>query len=245
MKNRNYFLKSLFILCLVALIYSCEQQSINPSLRLDEVFIPKGYTQIENPSLDIQSRLDELRLENPEDQYYYLQRENQIVLHSRKEWLFPQKELLIKYVHNNKSAEANKNPKLMGVIVKKIKGDWREEEFMIIDEQPKPHEGFKALYTFVAENLKYPVQARKMGIEGKVFVEFIVDNDGKLINVKTIKGIGAGCDQEAVSVLKQAPKWIPGKVADMPVKVRMILPITYKLSPSVKNSTKIEEVVFD
>lgn len=231
MKNQKSFLSSLFALCIIGILLSCEQKSVNPELKLDEVFIPEGYHQIENPSIDALSRLEEFRLKNSTDHYYYLELENKNVK-SRKDWLFPQKELKIVYIDNSKSVRPNNNPQILGVIVKKIKGDWREEEFMIIDQQPKPHNGFKALYTYVAENLKYPEQAKKAGIEGKVFVEFVVDNDGKLINVKAIKGIGAGCDEEAVRVLKESPKWIPGKVVDMPVKVKMILPISYKLSPS-------------
>jgi protein TonB len=78
--------------------------------------------------------------------------------------------------------------------------------------------------------MKYPAQARRMGIEGKVFVEFVVDKDGTLTEVKTVKGIGAGCDEEAVRVIQSAPKWKPGKQRGRPVKVRMILPIIFKLS---------------
>ncbi len=69
----------------------------------------------------------------------------------------------------------------------------------------------------------------QMGIEGKVFVEFVVDKDGTITNVKAIKGIGAGCDEEAKRVIEGAPKWSPGKQRGRPVKVRMILPITFKL----------------
>jgi protein TonB len=87
----------------------------------------------------------------------------------------------------------------------------------------------KAFYHYIQENLKYPEEAKKQGIEGKVFVQFVVDKDGKLTEVKAVKGIGAGCDEEAVRVIKEAPAWNPATVVDMPVKIRMILPITYKL----------------
>ncbi len=244
MKNEKSVLKSLFVFCMVGIIISCEQQSVDPPLKLDEVFVPEGYHQIDNPSIDALSRLDEFRLNNPNDQYYYLELENKNVK-SKKDWLFPQKELKIEYVDNEGTTRLNENPKILGVIVKKIKGDYRTEEFMIIDEQPKPHDGFKALYNYVAENLKYPELAKKERIEVKVFVQFIVNNDGKLINVKAIKGIGGGCDEEAVRVLKEAPRWIPGKVVDMPVKVKMILPITYRLSPPQETSGNIEETVLE
>jgi protein TonB len=104
-----------------------------------------------------------------------------------------------------------------------------EEIFTIVEDQPEPKGGMAAFYEYVSKNLKYPAQARRMGIEGKVFVEFVVDKDGSITNVKAIKGIGAGCDEEAKRVISEAPKWSPGKQRGRPVKVRMILPITFKL----------------
>jgi protein TonB len=104
-----------------------------------------------------------------------------------------------------------------------------EEIFTIVEDQPAPKGGMAAFYEYVGKNLKYPAQARRMGIEGKVFVQFIVDKDGSITEVQAIKGIGAGCDEEAIRVLKNAPKWSPGKQRGRPVKVRMILPITFKL----------------
>jgi periplasmic protein TonB len=105
-----------------------------------------------------------------------------------------------------------------------------DEIFDIVEDQPTPPGGMSAFYKFVGQSMKYPNQARRMGIEGRVFVQFVVDKDGQLTEIKAVKGIGAGCDEEAVRVLKSAPKWKPGKQRGRPVKVRMILPITFKLS---------------
>ena len=104
-----------------------------------------------------------------------------------------------------------------------------DEIFTIVEDQPTPPGGMGAFYKYVATTLRYPAQARRMGIEGKVFVQFVVDKDGTLTNVQAIKGIGAGCDEEAVRVISKAKKWSPGKQRGRPVKVRMILPITFKL----------------
>ncbi len=104
-----------------------------------------------------------------------------------------------------------------------------EEIFTIVEDQPEPKGGMAAFYEYVGKKLKYPAQARRMGIEGKVFVEFVVDKDGSITDVKAIKGIGAGCDEEAIRVIREAPKWKAGKQRGRPVKVRMILPITFKL----------------
>jgi protein TonB len=104
-----------------------------------------------------------------------------------------------------------------------------DEIFTIVEDQPTPNGGMSAFYQFVQKKLKYPAQARRMGIEGKVFVQFVVDKDGSLTEVQAVKGIGAGCDEEAERVIKSAPKWNPGKQRGRAVKVRMILPITFKL----------------
>jgi len=104
-----------------------------------------------------------------------------------------------------------------------------DQIFTIVEDQPAPIGGMAAFYQFVQKKLKYPAQARRMGIEGKVFVQFVVDKDGNLTEVTAVKGIGAGCDLEAERVIKSAPKWKPGKQRGRAVKVRMILPITFKL----------------
>jgi protein TonB len=68
-----------------------------------------------------------------------------------------------------------------------------------------------------------------MGTEGKVFVQFVINKDGSISDVVAIKGIGAGCDEEAVRIIQSSPQWTPGKQRGKPVKQRMVLPITFKL----------------
>jgi protein TonB len=104
-----------------------------------------------------------------------------------------------------------------------------KEIFTIVENQPTPIGGMADFYEYIQQNLKYPEQARNLGIEGKVFVEFIVGSDGKLTHVKAVKGIGGGCDQEAVRVISNSQKWQPGLQRGEAVNVRMILPITFKL----------------
>ena len=105
-----------------------------------------------------------------------------------------------------------------------------DEIFQFVEDQPAPIGGMKAFYAYVGKQMKYPAQARRMGIEGKVYVTFVVGKDGSLTDVKVLKGIGAGCDEEAVRVLSKAPKWKPGKQRGRPVRVRMQLPIIFKLN---------------
>jgi protein TonB len=101
--------------------------------------------------------------------------------------------------------------------------------FLVVEETAAPTGGMPAFYEYVGKKLKYPAQARRMGIEGKVFVEFVIEKDGTITDVKAIKGIGAGCDEEAVRVLQSAPKWKPGKQRGKPVRQRMVLPIAFRL----------------
>ena len=105
-----------------------------------------------------------------------------------------------------------------------------EEVFTIVENQPEFPGGMAAFYKYVGDNMDYPSQARRMGIEGRVYVQFVVDKDGTVTEVKAVKGIGAGCDEEAERVLRQAPKFKPGKQRGRAVKVRMVLPIIFKLS---------------
>jgi periplasmic protein TonB len=101
--------------------------------------------------------------------------------------------------------------------------------FLVVEETAAPLGGMPAFYEYVGKKLKYPAQARRMGVEGKVFVEFVIEKDGSITDVKAIKGIGAGCDEEAVRVLQAAPKWKPGKQRGKPVRQRMVLPIAFRL----------------
>lgn len=104
-----------------------------------------------------------------------------------------------------------------------------DEIFTIVEDPAAPIGGMTAFYKYVGEKIKYPAQARRMGIEGRVFVEFVISKDGSISEVKAVKGIGGGCDEEAVRILQGAPKWKPGKQRGKPVKQRMVLPITFKL----------------
>ncbi len=105
-----------------------------------------------------------------------------------------------------------------------------EEIFTIVEDPAMPIGGYAAFYKYVGDNMDYPTQARRMGIEGRVFVQFVIDTDGSITDVQAVKGIGAGCDEEAVRVVKGAAKWKPPKQRGQAVKQRIVLPITFKLN---------------
>ena len=104
-----------------------------------------------------------------------------------------------------------------------------DEIFSVVEETATPKGGLPAFYKYVGEKMKYPAQARRMGVEGRVFVQFVIGKDGSINDVKIIKGIGAGCDEEASRVMQSAPSWNPGKQRGKPVKQRYTLPIIFKL----------------
>jgi len=106
----------------------------------------------------------------------------------------------------------------------------KEEKVLDYAEQkPEFFGGNEAMTSFLQKNLKYPSNASRAGIQGKVFVQFTVGSDGKIENVKAIKGIGFGCDEEAERVIKLMPAWKPGKQSGIPVKVRFTMPIVFQM----------------
>lgn len=107
--------------------------------------------------------------------------------------------------------------------------------FTAVERQPEYEGGADAFYRYVANEMKYPLQARQKGVEGRVDVQFVVGKDGSLTDVTAIKGIGAGCDAEAVRVLQNAPSFKPGTQNGKPVFVRMVVPILFKLNEGKTN----------
>jgi TonB family protein len=101
--------------------------------------------------------------------------------------------------------------------------------FTIVEETAEPIDGMEKFYEYIAANLKYPQEAQSKGIEGRVFIEFIVNTDGSISDLTAIKGIGAGCDQEAIRVLASAPLWKPGMQNKKEVRQRMVVPIVFRL----------------
>jgi len=83
---------------------------------------------------------------------------------------------------------------------------------------------------FIQKNLRYPYPAQDAGVQGKVFLSFVVEKDGAITDVKIVKGIGYGCDDEAVRVIKKSPKWKAGEQNKQTVRVRYNMPINYTLN---------------
>ncbi len=98
-----------------------------------------------------------------------------------------------------------------------------------VEEMPAFPGGEDAFLSFVAQKVQYPEIAKRAGVEGRVTISFVVLSTGALTDIQVMKGIGAGCDEEAVRVIKSMPVWNPGKQNGRAVNVRMYVPIVYKL----------------
>lgn len=127
--------------------------------------------------------------------------------------------------------EASKNNVGPSNITARIKdvGKDGNEIFDVTEVQPNPPGGMAGWNEYLASNLKYPAQARQMGIEGTVILVFVINTDGSISDVEVLRGIGGGCDEEAMRVVQNSPDWKPAEQRDRTVNSRMRLPIRFKL----------------
>jgi TonB family protein len=187
--------------------------------------------------LEVQSRLAELQQQNPNKKYEVLSFDQDdyakmknleknstgssyvevIKIHDKS---FEKNGASQSYVILEKSEQVNQLADLT------MTGD---EIFMIVEESATPVVGMEAYYKEIRSIMSYPAEARKNGVSGKVFVEFVVQTDGTLADLKVLKGIGAGCDEEAMRAIKEAGLWNPGKQKGKLVKQRMVMPVSFSL----------------
>lgn len=104
-----------------------------------------------------------------------------------------------------------------------------DKVFTVVQQQPEFTGGYDAMVGFLRSNLHYPESARQAGIEGRVYVSFIVEKDGAITDTKVVRGLDEACDTEAVRAVQAFPNWVPGKQDGQPVRVRFVLPIMFKL----------------
>jgi len=105
-----------------------------------------------------------------------------------------------------------------------------QQIFMVVENSPAFPGGDGARMKFLQDNIKYPQMARESGIQGTVYVTFVVERNGSVTDVKILRGIGGGCDEEALRVVQNMPKWEPGKQRGKPVRVQFNMPIKFTLA---------------
>jgi protein TonB len=101
--------------------------------------------------------------------------------------------------------------------------------FQYVEDMATFPGGSKALMQYIANNIRYPAIARDNHIQGTVVLKLIIEADGSISEVELLRGIGGGCDREAIRLVKNMPKWIPAQQNDRNVRVQVILPIRFKL----------------
>lgn len=107
--------------------------------------------------------------------------------------------------------------------------DGEEEVFVVVEEPPRFPGGDSALYMYLCMNLSYPDAARENKIEGMVVVLFVVEKDGSVSNVRVLRDIGGGCGEAAVEVVKNMPRWEPGRQAGKAIRTQFSLPLKFEL----------------
>jgi TonB family protein len=116
-----------------------------------------------------------------------------------------------------------------------------EEVFVVVEDMPQYPGGEEARIKFMIENIKYPEEARKKGVEGTVYVTFVIEKDGTINSIKILRGIGSGCDEEAIRVISLMPKWKPGMQDGKTVRFQFNMPIKFSLDKGEKKVTDIND----
>ena len=205
---------------LLCVLWACDNNRVAENYQVPRLAnVPQGFVQPMTLDETTLQRMNDLQ-ENNDDEIYYLQTaaSQDVGLLAVQLWQ-----------HKLKIESFEETENQISLLVKKVYNT-EKEVFQIVENQPEPKDGLAAFYSYIQQNLVYPAQAREQGVEGKVYIRFVVGKDGSLEDVMAVKGIGAGCDAEAERVTKMAPDWQAGTIADKAVKVRMILPISFKLS---------------
>ena len=118
---------------------------------------------------------------------------------------------------------------LFGFSITEAQAQGKDKVYDIVEVMPQYPGGMPELMEYLAKNIKYPVQAQKKGIEGRVTVRFIVEKDGSISNVTVVRHIHPLLDKEAVRVIKAMPKWSPGMLNGKPVRVKFNIPVAFRL----------------
>ena len=100
----------------------------------------------------------------------------------------------------------------------------------VVEKQPEYKGGYDAMMNFLKNNIRYPETAKKSGIQGTVYIQFIVEKTGKVARVKILRGISKECDEEAIRVVNSMPKWIPGRQSGKAVPVMFQIPVKFQFT---------------
>jgi TonB family protein len=236
-------LAAAFTLPLFFLVVACQDQIA------DIQEIGKNSSMALEYPKEVQTELDKMKIETPTSEFIVVEmNENgRQILEKLESERTPENDIMKMSVisavgHENKFViiAQGKDADMLINITKS-----EDEVFTIVEQSAEPVGGITQYFAFLAENLKYPKEAVDNKIQGRVFTEFVVNIDGTLSDIKILKGIGNGCDEEALRVLKLDYKWTPGQQRGKPVKQKMIMPVAFALdneaSPTASSITPVND----
>lgn len=147
-------------------------------------------------------------------------------------------------IHLNCQIETVPEPDSMGnqlIIQPKISGIQIERIYSQVEKPPQFPAGLDSLYRFIAKNITYPKNAMLKGVQGTVYIDFIINKEGKVKRAKVKEGIGWGCDQEAMKSISQLPKWKPALIDNKPVSIYYTLPVRFRLKSDESTESNGDE----
>jgi TonB family protein len=230
MKSNVKFNFQVYTFCLICLTLtlSCQQEQLIEDMKEASA---QSALMLEYPKV-IQDKINGIKKDHPEAEFLYIETEpNSLekLLEEHNKQGF--KSMHFEVFKNNETTRVGILLEKSSRVASMLSDLQREDEvFTVVEQQPVPEGGMQQLYQFVSHEIRYPVEARQAGVGGKVFVEFIIDKDGSVKDIRTVKGIGHGCDEEAERVIAGMPVWQPGMQRGQAVAVKMILPVTFAIN---------------
>ncbi|HLG35419.1 MAG TPA: energy transducer TonB [Bacteroidia bacterium] len=135
----------------------------------------------------------------------------------------------VSFDEHNKPTKTNAHHQTIKMVMNTGKVVRVDSIFFVADVMPQFPEGERKWIEYLRKTLQYPSKAKANKVSGRVYVQFVIERDGKVSRAKIIRGIGSGCEEEALRVIKAMPKWTPGKMRGEPVQVQMSMPVNFKL----------------
>lgn len=198
----------------------------------------KSASMIAELPQQVQTRLQELQTSHPGKEFYVLRFDSED--HNKMKKL-EQENITSSFVEVIKVADSEKTGSTESYVIFDKNNQTNQlseitktdgEVFLVVEESAKPADGMEAYYSRLNTSILYPTQAKEKGVAGKVFVEFVIEIDGTLSDLKILKGIGYGCDEEAIRAIQNNGTWTPAQQRGQAVKQRMVLPVTFSLGAS-------------
>jgi TonB family protein len=221
-------------------LLSCQDQLV------DEVTdIAKSSTVALDIPAEVQARLDQMKQKNPDKEFIVMEvdvnGQPKVAAVKQKLDNLPPESISTIDVIKNASGEESGSQRSFIIVeytsqLQEIqqKSVIEDNVYTVVDDTALPADGLDKYYQYLASSIQYPKEARQNGVEGKVFVSFIVELDGTISDLKVMKGVSEDLNAEAIRVVSAGSKWTPGKNNGMFVRQRLVLPINFSLDDSIK-----------